>query len=291
LQQHPLSNCVSCLVPAGHSPNNNNSSSANNTLDTGNDAPTFASTPDITVLDTSANKAESDKPNKASYIEPSAEEREAGLRAIAAVHQPDLPSTIQLTPTPLVCLPDKPTPFLCHGLSLGYLGPSSLSIEATPTEVAGAAKSFKRVAQHEEPQSALQCTPQLCLKRLGGTNSHSHNTSHFQTTVKYQQETRAYGRSTWQTVEFSLRFDLHPEPSSASCKADNNLTKTTPLQKQLSDDLAPHKTDTQGEDYPVEASAVSGHSAGDLFSKAVLYASQFSGLLRRVSSRWSSSSD
>lgn len=63
------------------------------------------------------------------------------------------------------------------------------------------------------------------------------------------------------------------------CKADK-LPKT-PLQKQHSDDLATDKTDTQVESNTLEVS-----EPGDLLTKAVLYVSQ---LLRRVSSRWSSS--
>jgi hypothetical protein len=84
-------------------------------------------------------------------------------------------------------------------------------------------------------------------------------------------------------VEYSLRFDLHPEASSV-CTSDK-LPKA-PLEKQLSDDLAPHKTDTHW----VEDTTQDVSGAGDLLSKAVSYVSQFTQLLRRVSSRWSSSS-
>jgi hypothetical protein len=140
------------------------------------------------------------------------------------------------------------------------------------------------VAQHQEPQSALQRTPQLCLRRLG--NTHSDDDKYFQSLVKYQQEARVYGRSTWQTVECSLRFDLKPQPCSASCKADKVTTSPAALQKQLSDDLAADNSDTQVE----KSDTLDVSEPVDLISKAASYVSYVSQLLRRVSSRWSSSS-
>jgi hypothetical protein len=219
------------------------------------------------------------------YIEPSAGHQEAALRALVkSVYQPDLPSECKLTASPLVHLPNMPTPFTRTG-QLAYLNPSTTpTTQPSPAQQSQAAKSFKRVAQHQEPQSALQRTPQLCLRRLG--NTHSDDDKYFQSLVKYQQEARVYGRNTWQTVEFSLRFDLKPQPSGASCKADK-VTTPAALQKQLSDDLAADKSDTQVE--KSDSLDVSSEPV-DLISKAASYVSYVSQLLRRVSSRWSYSS-
>jgi hypothetical protein len=205
-----------------------------------------------------------------------------------AIHQPDLSSSkTVLTPSPLVCLPNMYTPFLQHPLQQGYFIPTPTTTEPIPEELAPIAKLCSSVAQHQEPQSKLQRTPQVCLRRLGGGSTCSSDNTYFQTTVQCQRETRLYGRSSWQTVEYSLRFDI-PQQTSSAC-TPNKLAKA-PLKTQLSDDLAPHKTDTTWVQEGDATEDVSG--AVDLYSKAVCYVSQFTQLWRRVSSscRWSLSS-
>jgi hypothetical protein len=281
------------LRPAGVQEN-----SSNTPLDT-NDSLVVPTTPETAPNET-------DNIKNTPCVNPSQEGRDAGLRAsMQAIHQPDLSSSkTVLTPSPLVCLPNMYTPFLQHPLQLGYFIPTPTTTEPTPEELAPIAKLCSSVAQHEEPQSKLQRTPQLCLRRLGGGNTHVSDKTYFQTTVQYQRETRLYCRSSWQTVEYSLRFDI---PSEASTACTPNKLAKAPLETQLSDDLAPQKTDTtfvQEEDATEDVSGVLTCTARlclmslrkgaltDYYYYYYYYVSQFTQLLRRVSSscRWSSSS-
>jgi hypothetical protein len=231
---------VSCS-PAGALPNSSITTSINNDSKNDNKIDTETTTHQTCTSETSdVNTSEPlNNTNEAQHINTSQEERDAGLKAsMQAIHHPVLTSGSVLTRSPLVCLPDKPTPFQ-HPSQLPYPCASTMGPTTTPSDLAAAAKSFKRVAQHQVPSSLLQRTPQLCLRRLG--NTQSDDDKYFMSTVKYQQESRAYGRSSWQAVEFSHRFDL--QEASCVVKA-HKLTKPT-LQKQHSDDLATDKTDTQ----------------------------------------------